>query len=136
MRHALIGVVLGAALLFAIDASGKDSNVQSVEALGDVVACFIDHAAPAGPITTDPCPNFRAPRTMSVGQEFSADGKRHVIGAIVAIEAEKTIWIVNWLVQRGQPYCVAGETASDLASDRRPAPRIWLFVPMCFPPDK
>ncbi len=72
---------------------------------------------------------------MSVGQEFSADGKRHVIGAIVAIEAEKTIWIVIGS-SRGQPYRVAGETASDLASDRRPAPRIWLFVPMCFPPDK
>jgi hypothetical protein len=131
-----MGVVLGAGLLFAIDAGGKESSVQSMEAVGDVVACFIDRATPAGAITTDPCPNFRAPRMVAVGQDFSADGKRHVIGAIVAIEAEKTFWIANWLVQKGQPYCLAGESASDLASDRRPAPRVWLYVPYCVPPDK
>ena len=77
---------IGIAALLAAATSptaAQDVQVQSVVAIDGKVSCF-SQLKTGGDGVTRPCEGFKPPAKVAVGETFSADGKTHRIGVVLA----------------------------------------------------
>jgi hypothetical protein len=126
---AVIGIVALSPGLMSNGAAAADYRVSEVRSEG-AIDCLTYRMGWLFS-TTGPCPDFKPPKQMGVGQSFSEHGTTHVIGVIVATQAEKDYQYRESLVRRGQWICFAAETPQDLGDRKRR--RTWLYIPHCVP---
>ena len=126
-----LATTIVAMLIIVVPAEAKDYRVQWVEAVNNDVQCK-SHQEGWFSTTTGPCSDFKAPDTIAVGESFFAVGAARVIHVIVATQSEEDYSVGDWTVKKGDWYCVAAESPSDLDTDGS-ARRIWLLIPHCVP---
>ena len=121
---AYIGI---AALLAAANSpsAAQDVKVQSAVAIDGKVSCFNW----GGTGATRPCEGFTPPPKVAVGEKFSAGGKTHQIGVILAHQVEKDVAVG---IRKGDWICGAAETLEDLPVDKS-RNRTWLSIFKCQP---
>ena len=94
----------------------SEKFVQRAVSLDGKITCqarkdFVIH-------TMNPCKDFVAPSEVSVGAKFTANGKERVIGVIQANFANEDIPDYgDGPIKKGEWWCIAGETESDLDLD-------------------
>lgn len=76
-----------------------------------------------------PCRGFVAPAKIAVGQHFTVAGVEYEIHIILAthIQADSETF------KKGNWYCEAAQSESDLDHTGRQWRRVWLLVPRCQP---
>jgi hypothetical protein len=108
-----------------------DYSAQEVQAIDTVIVCY-SYRDWLVTTVTGPCSDFKAPALIAVGQTFSARGSTHVINVIVATQVEKDYTDEKVSMKKGEWYCRAAESPSDL-KEGSAWTRIWLLVPRCLP---
>lgn len=116
--------------VLALPAIATDYKVQWVEAVNNVVKC---NAYRYGwlMMTTGPCPDFKPPDTIAIGQQFSEGGHVHVIRVVIATQSETDYSDDKFSIRKGELFCSAAESADDLDMEGKQSQRTWLFVPKC-----
>jgi len=126
---AVIGIMILSPGLVSYGAFAADYRISEVQSVG-AVNCLTYRKGWLFP-TTGLCPDFKPPKRVSVGQSFSEQGTTHVIGVIIATQAEKDYQYRESLIRKGQWICLAAETPQDLGDRKRR--RTWLYIPHCVP---
>jgi hypothetical protein len=109
-----------------------DYAAQEVQAVDNVIEC-ISYRDWLVTTISGPRSDFQAPTSIAVGQTFSASGSTRTIKFIVASQVEADYVNKRFSMKKGEWYCRAAETRSDLDNEANAWKRTWLLVPKCLP---
>lgn len=80
-----------------------------------------------------PCDDFKKPSQIKVGESFEANGKKKVIGIVIAERFDRDIKQMG--LRRGEWYCLAAESAADIPSlsGKKDHTGTWIYIAKCQP---
>ena len=113
-------------------AFARDFQAQEIESTDGMIKCnsYRDWYITA---ITGPCSDFKPPARIAIGEKFSERGISHLIKIIAATQVDKDMNFDDVHIRKGDWYCVAAESSSDLDMDGSEGRRTWLYIPRCRP---
>jgi hypothetical protein len=103
---------------------------QEVQAIDGKVLCYSYRDWLITEVS-GPCSDFKELASIAVGQTFFAQGSAHKINIIVPTPVAKDYADKNLSMKKGEWYCQAAESQSDLDVEGSAWRRIRLFIPRC-----